>query len=233
MCQCQISQILRHFIFQHIFLEIFQNFYQLCKYIHTHIFTYIFTYIHIQMLPVKKWERYINNELLECIQRPQPYNFCAISCILEILLYLGIQSIGYQDILEKTELKKKKVESGSIGNDIICQALNMYQIKSQIYNHLTWNEIESFIKNKQPIIYHRPGHYCLVVGYCEEPYIHNNGDRVKYNAEKTVRWLIIADHRVKNATTKERGLLEMIQWNDIQKVLKSNNRCGFIVVDGK
>lgn len=182
-------------------------------------------------LPVKKWDRYINSELLSCIQRPQPYNYCSLSCIQAILLYFGVVQ-QYNEIIYYCDVNKPNILKGRIGNSNVMSFLTQYKLKSELYNRdnpIDWNSLKSLITNNIPIIYHSPGHYSLVVGVIEEPVLRNNGDHVLFHANKTQKWIVLGEHRVKKNTTRERGMIELVSWNKYQKVIATKKNYALIV----
>jgi len=182
-------------------------------------------------LPVKKWDRYINSELLSCIQRPQPYNYCSLSCIQAILLYFGVVQ-QYNEIIYYCGVNKQDMLKGRISNSNIMKFLSQYELKSILYNQdnpIEWEVFKHLITDQLPVIYHSPGHYSLIVGVIEEPFLKNNGDHVLFNAGKTQKWLVLGEHRVKKNSTREKGMLELVSWNQFQKIISSKNNYGLIV----
>lgn len=181
---------------------------------------------------VKKYERYINNDLLSCIQRPQPYNYCSLTCIQEILLYFN-QYYEYSELLEKINWNHKDIIEGKIGNQKIIEALKKFDLIGIIYNKfkkIEWNELKKEIKDGFPMIYHRKGHYSLVVGYIEEPFIKNNGDIVEINNERNQKWLVLGEHRVKSKTTRELGMIELVSWKEYQNMISMKQNYGLIFI---
>ena len=183
------------------------------------------------MSSIKKWDRYINNKLLSCVQRPQPYNFCSLAVIQEILLFFDIEK-SYLEIMSETGIWKSEVIAGKIGNSRLQDGLRKYKLGAILYNKdnkINWHKFKLHLMSDFPMILHRKGHYSLVVGYIEEPLLINSGDNVTIHSSKIQKWIVLGEHRVKNKTVKENGMIELYSWDNYQKLINSKNNYGVIV----
>lgn len=171
------------------------------------------------------YERYISNKILNAIIRPQGYNQCSLTCIVEVFNILNDNRDTQLTIEYLTQCLGKewqhRMERGQIGNRDMEAVLQKLNIPFQFKHKITWTEIKDYIKSDIPIIWHRPGHYCLLAGYLEEPLLLSSGKRPLADYNETGRWLVIADHRVDKQTAHNKGMLFNITFED---ALKEHNQ---------
>jgi len=183
-------------------------------------------------------ERFINNKFLSSVLRPQPAKLCALVSIAEIIKIVKEQDVTFDEISTITGITKKLAIAGRVGNDKMIKMAQAYDIPLTSYETVQvlpdWESIKSMLKSEhRPIIYHSKGHYCLLVGFIEEPLLLNSGDHIKVDRSKTQKWLVIADHRVKYKTDHKSGMLEMVTWYTVRQTIKNNRNCALLVVVDK
>lgn len=185
-----------------------------------------------------QYDRYINNNVLNSILRPQKHNQCSLNCLSEVIWILSNskQFISPDNLLLALKWDKNKVLGGQIGNIDIINALTKMNVSCKLIQDIKWNDLKQYVKSNIPIIWHRKGHYCLIAGFIEEPLILSNSQSnksnhlnkdVKVNYEKISKWIVIADHRVNKDTTYDKGMLTMILWNNALQ--ETNQYTGFII----
>ena len=181
-----------------------------------------------------KFNRYIDNNLLNLCLRPHTNKHCALFSLTTIYNYLFCSNIIPREILNKIGWEEYMLEEGKIGNRSIINGfykLTKKKIKPQIIlsnieinenvidldNY--WEKIKKYILSKNDaLLYHEHGHYTLICGFIEEPYItceniDNNFKNCNF-LEKN-KWLIISEHRSKNNKDIDNGIFRQINWKNI------------------
>ena len=175
-------------------------------------------------------ERFINNKYLSAVIRPQPSKLCAIVSIASIIKIIKEEDITFKDIMKRGNIKRQDVMLGKVGNSKMIDIASSFDIHLNV-NLPNWDIIKHYIKSgENPIIYHSKGHYCLIVGFIEEPLLLNSGDNIKIEKNHIQRWIVLADHRVKYNTSHNRGMIELIKWHDIHKTINTNRNCALLIV---
>ena len=175
-------------------------------------------------------QRFINNGYLSTVIRPQPAKLCAIVSIASIIKIITKKDVSIDDIMKKGHIKRHHVMAGKVGNSKMIDLANTFSIRLVI-DLPDWNRMKYYIKSGvNPIIYHSKGHYCIIIGFIEEPLMLNSGDNIKVKKDHIQRWIVLADHRVKYRTSHERGMIELIKWHDIHTTINNNRNCALLIV---
>ena len=84
------------------------------------------------------------------------------------------------------------------------------------------------------IYYHQPGHHLLICGYVEEPLIleddvwnHQNVGKKEYNS--TRKWLIKAEHSVKNPEYVTQGIFVPVEFKVVCKNVEERKNSDLIL----
>jgi hypothetical protein len=188
------------------------------------------------------YSRYIDNNLLNLCYRPHSYRKCALFCITSVYNYLLNFNDSPNILQNKIGWKDESLINGKIGNKSIINALQKLskKIKCQILfgnQHITnfyekdyyilWERLKKIIVDKnKAIIFHEKGHYTLICGYLEEPLVKINSDNLDNNIEieqgKINRILVKAEHRIRNQSDIDLGILISINFNEIINIIQEN-----------
>lgn len=156
-------------------------------------------------------DRYINNELLGFISRPQYDTSCSMSSLTAVINYLYADQIGIKTT--KEWVKDIGIQSPedrmSPGNQSVMEWFRMvvkkYHLKGYCGFFIQDEDVEDWDKNPkliaslkqavksndQVLIYHLSNHYNLIAGYFESSIIPDNA----YNAKaKLERWIVLGEH---------------------------------------
>lgn len=164
-------------------------------------------------------DRFVNNELLKFITRPQYENSCSISSLTAVFNYLFSDKIGI-----KTTNELSLIASGKPAKDItgagnqtvmnwFSKIIQHYGLKGNCSFYIRDKDVEDWDNNfnlisdmKQKIIskdhalvYHMQNHYNIVIGYFENS--DNPDDTYNANAELQ-RWIILGEHSEYNPLPK-------------------------------
>lgn len=179
-------------------------------------------------------KRFINNGALNAVVRPQPFKMCALLSLLEASLVVraGSRPLTLDQIIEISGFKPAQIQKGCISNDDMKWIGHECGMRVAIHDGELpdWETVKEYIV-QNAVIYHQPGHYCLVVGFLEEPLILSSGPRPQVDTFKTAHWLVLADHRVKKPTDHLQGMLRTIRWDDVQQIILDNERAALLLVD--
>ncbi len=152
-------------------------------------------------------DRYINNELLQCISRPQYDASCSMSSLTAIINYLFSDQIGIKTTKEwanEIEIHSPVIMMAP-GNQTVLEWFRMvvdkynlkgncgYFIKDEDVNWANNPEVISKLKQavkcrNQALIYHMSNHYNIIAGYFESS---QNPDDAYNNKAKLERWIVL------------------------------------------
>lgn len=156
-------------------------------------------------------DRYVNNEMLKYISRPQYSNSCSITALTAIFNYLFAQKLGSvktSDELAVAVTGKPAGHVHGIGNNDVVLWFNIlcehYDLKGSAEIYLRGEDVKNIDNNERIItelkecirssgtalIYHLDNHYVTVVGYFD----HASRPENAYEADtKLKRWLIMGE----------------------------------------
>lgn len=183
-------------------------------------------------------ERWISNSVLNAVIRPQEYNMCSIQSLRTVFKLLLGKDFTVDEILEKSGLTRKYVENGKVGNNHMIAIAGLYGVNLSVYkkgaNVPYWNDVKRAISADIPLIFHRPGHYCIITGYISEPVMTKNPKTGVVTVVGTPgvlskRWLVIADHRVRKKTDLQLGMIELISWEEFIAELDKHTHSALLV----
>ena len=171
------------------------------------------------------YSRYIDNNLLNLCYRPHSYRKCALFCITSVYNYLLNFNDSPNILQNKIGWKDESLINGKIGNKSIINALQKLskKIKCQILfgnQHITnfyekdyyilWERLKKIIVDKnKAIIFHEKGHYTL-------------DNNIEIEQGKINRILVKAEHRIRNQSDIDLGILISINFNEIINIIQEN-----------
>jgi len=187
-----------------------------------------------------KYDRYINNTVLNNCRRPQRKNWCAPITVGEVIENLMERHISIDDIAKSMNWSPEAITEGKLGTKSIIDGvhkLSNNKIKSKVLNPSDieehWNRIKDHIKNKV-LYYHEPGHHLLICGYVEEPLIlkedvwdHSNVGKTEYLCKR--RWLIKAEHNVKTPEGVDQGIFVPLEYSKLCEILKERKNSDLVL----
>lgn len=156
-------------------------------------------------------ERYVNNELLGFISRPQYDSSCSMSALTAVINYLFSDQIGIKTTKEwaKDINVHSPEENMSPGNqtvmgwfDKVCKRYHLNgncdffirdgDVEDWADNPQVIAKLKDAVKSKnQALIYHLDNHYNLIVGYFD----HASKPDDAYNTKsKLERWIVLGEH---------------------------------------
>ncbi|MFB3845386.1 MAG: hypothetical protein ACE14O_06540 [Candidatus Cloacimonadaceae bacterium] len=156
-------------------------------------------------------DRFVNNDLLNFISRPQYEYSCSISALTAVFNYLFSEQIGIKTSNELAIIaaKKQAKDITGAGNltimkwfDILCKhyklkGISKYYLRKE--NVTDWSknskvitDLKEVIRSKdKAFIYHMENHYNVIVGYFE----HSDNPDEAYNTNaKLQRWIVLGEH---------------------------------------
>jgi len=174
------------------------------------------------------YDRYINNNILKGLKRPQRLNECSITALASAMNALYNTDISADDVLRAASFDRKYVTDGNVGNEEMIEVYkNMYlkgsakAIHSLKNNSEDWNFLKALIYEKDnSLILHINCHYNLIAGYFEEPSSYEYLNRKEFNT--TNNWLIIADQSTRNYP------IWLLEYEKLVNKIKSNKYYGLI-----
>jgi len=156
-------------------------------------------------------ERYVNNELLGFISRPQYDSSCSMSSLTAVINYLFSDQIGIKTTKEwANDINIHSPEENmSPGNRTVMGWFNRvcksYQLNGSCGYFIQDDDVEDWADNQQVIaklkkavnnknqalIYHLDNHYNLIVGYFD----HARKPDDAFNPDaKLERWIVLGEH---------------------------------------
>jgi len=164
-------------------------------------------------------DRYVNNELLGFISRPQYTYSCSMSALTAVINYLFSDQIGIKttkewakDIGIQSPETSMSPENKTVMEwfNKVCKCYGLqgscdYYIQSKDLKNWDNNprvitKLKEAIKSdNQALIYHMQNHYNVVIGYFEHSA--NPDDAYDKNAEMH-RWIILGEHSIYNPMPK-------------------------------
>ncbi len=157
------------------------------------------------------FDRYVNNDLISYISRPQYENSCSFTALTAVFNYLYADKLGIKtsnELASAIGIKAPKNITG-YGNSQVMKFFDKlcrhYGVKGDSSYFLRAADVRDFNNNSQvfsklktaiqspttALIYHTSNHYNLVVGYFEHA---ENPDDAYTPSASLVRWLIIGEH---------------------------------------
>lgn len=159
---------------------------------------------------IRTHDRYVNNELLQFISRPQYDTSCSMSSLTAIINYLYADQIG----IKTTKEWAKEIEIHSPdtrmapGNQtllewfrIVVEKYNLkgncgYFIQDKDVGWADNPEVISMLKQavksrNHALIYHMSNHYNIIAGYFESS---QNPDDAYNDNSKLERWIVLGEH---------------------------------------
>lgn len=177
-------------------------------------------------------QRYVNNEILKFISRPQPEVGCSIASLACVINYLYSATIGLKSVedlsglLGVADVDDIGRPGHKVSNDklmywygILCKKLldvrrvchrfvNREDVTDWSQNELVFTRIRSSVRSRDEILVcHIDGHYNLVCGYYDQAGTvkgANDESNIKY------RYLILADH------SQPRDPIRSVRWRDVR-----------------
>lgn len=159
----------------------------------------------------KTHDRYVNNELLGFISRPQYECSCSLSSLTAVFNYLFAGELGIQtskDLAAKAGIIAPQDIGDGPGNqtvmewfDLICKA---YGVKGNGGFFLRAKDVGDWDKNRevidslkevvhsrdQALIYHMDNHYNVIIGWFEHAEAADNA----YAEGELQRWIVLGEH---------------------------------------
>jgi len=160
---------------------------------------------------LKRHDRFVNNELLGFVSRPQYDTSCSISSLTAVYNYLYSAKIGIKttDELVKILGYKSVDDITGVGNMTIIKWFDKlnehFKLKGKSKFFLKGEELENWGGNsevikilketiksdKKALIYHMANHYTIIVGYFE----HSEEAEDAYEEEASLqRWIVLGEH---------------------------------------
>lgn len=159
----------------------------------------------------KCMDRYVNNDLIGYISRPQHGNSCSFTALTAVFNYLFAKRVGIKtsnELAKAIGIKAPKDITG-YGNPELLRFFEKlcknYGVVGNCGYFLRGKDVKDWEKNTQifsnlkvatkspntALIYHLSNHYNLIVGYFE----HAVNPDDAYNPEATInRWVVIGEH---------------------------------------
>lgn len=159
----------------------------------------------------RTYDRYVNNDLISYISRPQYENSCSFTALTAVFNYLFADILGIKtsnELASAIGITAPKNITG-YGNakvmgffDKLCRH---YGVKGESSYFIRAADVRDFNNNAQvfsklktaiksqdtALIYHTSNHYNLVVGFFEHA---ENPDDAYNPSASLIRWLIIGEH---------------------------------------
>jgi len=159
-------------------------------------------------------DRYVNNDLLACISRPQHENSCSLTSLTAAFNYLYAEQIGIKTSVElarSLNIEPPGEFGYGPGNQTLLQwfgeLCRNFSVtgRCRIYlqgkdvgddqwdnNARVFTDLKDTVKSQnQALIYHMDNHYPLIVGYFE----HSVDPDAAYDpGSKLRRWIILGEH---------------------------------------
>jgi len=183
-----------------------------------------------------KYDRYVNNKILNNSLRPQAKFTCATTSMAQAVNTVFESNFTPKDIRDVNGWSLKKVKDGKIGNNGIVNGINTFlkkkglKGKAKIWMDMVklgekniesaWKNIKAELKNENSaIIYHMKNHYTMLAGYFEEPLNYDNIG--KYEFDNRRDWIIISEQ----SKSWEKPI-RIIRWKDIRCDIRDvDNHC--------
>lgn len=168
---------------------------------------------------LKQQDRFVNNELLGFISRPQYESSCSMSSLTAVINYLFSDQIGIKTTRQWAEDIKIHPPTAEMspGNETVLKwfkkVCEHYGVEGKCDYFISDEDVEDWSKNpelinrlkkaitnkEQALIYHMANHYNVIVGYFENS---KESDEA-YNPDAELqRWIIIGDHSDHNPIPK-------------------------------
>jgi hypothetical protein len=175
------------------------------------------------------FDRFVNNNALVAVVRPQPFKMCAPLSLLEARQVLGLEPITLEDLIKSSGYTRTQIATGKVSNEDMRTIALKFSMQVDVHDIAapSWDLLKEYVR-EGAVIYHRPGHYCLVVGFLEEPMLTSSGPRPKVE-DALGRWLILADHRVKKPTDHTQGMLATLRYEEVAQTVESNERAALLL----
>ncbi len=174
------------------------------------------------------YNRYVANEILEVLHRPQRPNECSITTLTGAVNAVFNKHITPDDVLKFTGWSRGFVLSGKIGNqrmvkglNKVCEGLGLQGEADVLLSTVPedeesaeqeWTYVKACISDPNTaLIYHMRNHYTLLAGYFEEPQSRNEEGKFEGRRE----WVIIAE-----ASPSWKKPIRLVRWKDIYKDLR-------------
>lgn len=199
----------------------------------------------------KNYNRFIDNKLLNLCLRPHINKYCALFSITTLYNYLYNLNSLPSYIMNKVGWTDEMLVNGKIGNRSIINGF--YRISNKkikpiiclsnedlnnIHNNLDyyWDKIKEYIlSEKSVLLYHEHGHYTIICGFIEEPYVTSddiNNNFKNIDKRKKNKWLILSEHRTKNENDINNGIFRQINWNIIiDEIMKYKVACIILFIN--
>ena len=184
-----------------------------------------------------KYERYINNKVLNNCRRPQRRDWCGPITVAEVIHNLLNKEYSIDKVAKMMNWSPEIIVAGRLGTGSVLkgvEACSFHNIKSKILtvknDQKHWNLLKSYLKSSDKVLYyHEPGHHLLICGYIEEPLIQSediwNHQHVGSDDFSERRcWLIKAEHNVKRPDYITQGIMVPVEFNIVCKnVIEKRN----------
>ncbi|HNU53425.1 MAG TPA: hypothetical protein PK046_01535 [Candidatus Syntrophosphaera sp.] len=184
---------------------------------------------------LKRQDRFMNNELLGFISRPQYENSCSMSSLTAVINYLFSDQIGIKTTKEwAEEIEAPDPEEPlSPGNETMMSWFKLvcehYGVEGKCDYFICDEDVEDWDDNpkvitklkkaikskKQALIYHLDNHYNVIVGYFEHA---TDPDKAYDPDAQLQRWIVLGEHSDYNR------LEDFPAINKILEILKRGDR---------
>lgn len=189
-----------------------------------------------------KFERYINNLILNKCRRPQREKWCAPVTIAEIIEILTGKNLSIDYIAKQMKWSADAIICGKLGTqsiikgvDQICRGeihhklLSKQNLNETSKQNILWNLIKNTTKHQNKVLYyHQPGHHLLICGFFEELWIDPEAIW-DHSSEKTRRWIVKAEHNLKNREYLAQGILVSEEFNTLLKNLETRKNTDLVI----
>lgn len=159
----------------------------------------------------RTFDRYVNNDLISYISRPQYENSCSFTALTAVFNYLYADRLGIKtsnELASAIGITAPKNITG-YGNakvmsffDKLCRHygvkgessyfIRAADVRDFNNNAQVFSKLKTAIKSQETaLIYHTSNHYNLVVGFFEHA---ENPDEAYNPSASLIRWLIIGEH---------------------------------------
>ena len=189
-----------------------------------------------------KYERFINNTVLQNCRRPQRRDWCGPTTVAETIQTLLGREYSVDQIAKMMNWSSEAIIGGKLGTGSVIkgvEACSFNRIKSKILtvenDQNSWNKLKTYINSTKSLVYyHEPGHHLLLTGYIEEPLINpeniwNHENLNKSGFMYTRHWLIKAEHNVKRPDYISQGILVPVEFNLLCKYLIEKKNCDLVL----
>ncbi len=183
------------------------------------------------------YDRYVNNDLLAFLCRPQCPEGCSIASLATAINYLFGSDHGIttqEDVAQALGFRAEAIGiEGGPGNEIVLDWFRKYTAEmgwqascgilldredaaDESRDDGIFEELKEIIRGRETVlVYHLEHHYNLVCGYLE----HAMKPQEAYDASSPQRrWLILAD------TSSERDPIWSIRWEAVREDFRRDRR---------